>query len=132
MSGRASGSFKGQAWKEHNFSEFAGGSKLANADETNSYTGAIEGEGRVQYLIHYKADGTVSFDGLEQVTGRLEGRSGSFVLRHSGEYAAGQVSCRWTVLPGSATGELAGLRAEGSFTAAHPDPAEYTLAYELA
>jgi uncharacterized protein DUF3224 len=47
---------------------------------------------------------------MEKVTGRLNGRSGTFVLQHSGTMEQGTTTS-WSiaVVPGSGTGELAGL-----------------------
>jgi hypothetical protein len=51
---------------------------------------------------------------LEMVTGTLGGRQGSFVLQHSGTMRGSEMSLSVTVVPGSGTGELAGLA--GTFT----------------
>jgi hypothetical protein len=46
---------------------------------------------------------------IERVTGTLEGRSGSFVLQHSGTMDQGAQRLSITVVPGSGTGALAGI-----------------------
>lgn len=46
---------------------------------------------------------------LERVTGTLHGRSGTFMLQHSGTMARGAQSLSLTVVPDSGTGELTGL-----------------------
>ena len=46
---------------------------------------------------------------LEAVTGSLEGKKGTFVLMHSATMTQGVPALSVTVLPGSGTGELAGL-----------------------
>jgi hypothetical protein len=51
---------------------------------------------------------------LELVTGTLDGRQGSFVLQHSGTMQGSEKTLSVTVVPGSGTGQLAGL--EGTFT----------------
>jgi hypothetical protein len=51
---------------------------------------------------------------LELVTGTLDGRQGSFVLQHSGTMEGSAMSLSVTVVPGSGTGQLAGLA--GTFT----------------
>jgi hypothetical protein len=43
------------------------------------------------------------------VTGKLAGRSGTFVLQHSGTMDRGTPSLTITVVPDSGTGELVGL-----------------------
>ncbi len=54
--------------------------------------------------------GSAGYVGIERVTGTLEGRSGSFVLQHSGLMDRGAVTHSVAVVPDSATGELTGLR----------------------
>jgi len=47
--------------------------------------------------------------GIEKVTGKLAGKSGTFVLAHRGLMSAGQQSYSVIVVPGTGTGELAGI-----------------------
>ena len=53
--------------------------------------------------------GSAGYVALERVTGTLAGRTGSFVLQHTGLMCRGAPSLKITVVPDSATGELAGL-----------------------
>jgi Protein of unknown function (DUF3224) len=69
-----------------------------------------------------------SYVGYERVVGSLGGRSGSFVLRLAGGFEQGAASTDWTVVEGSGTGGLAGLRGEGGYVAKHGEP---EVAYEL-
>lgn len=54
-------------------------------------------------------EGSAGYVAIERVTGQLLGREGSFVLQHSGTMHAGSQSLAIAVVPGSGTGELAGL-----------------------
>jgi hypothetical protein len=68
---------------------------------------------------------------LERVTGTLAGRSGTFVLQHSGTMNRGEPSLTVTVVPDSGTGDLTGIA--GSMTikiegGKHFYEIEYTLA----
>src|SRR4051794_636654 len=54
--------------------------------------------------------GSAGYVALERVTGRLDGREGSFVLQHSGTMDRGAPSLSVTVVPDSGTGALAGLK----------------------
>jgi hypothetical protein len=58
--------------------------------------------------------GSAGYVAIERVTGALAGRSGSFVFQHSGTMQDGAQHLSITVVPGSGTGELAGLA--GTFT----------------
>jgi Protein of unknown function (DUF3224) len=46
---------------------------------------------------------------MERVSGTLQGRSGTFMLQHTGTMNRGDAQLTVTVVPDSATGELAGL-----------------------
>lgn len=54
--------------------------RRAEARFTKSFTGDLEGESQVEYLMMYRPDGSASFVGLERFTGRIGDRSGTFVL----------------------------------------------------
>lgn len=106
--------------------------KITRATVTKTYTGDIEGEGLVEYLMMYRSDGSAAFVGLEQVVGRLHGRTGGFVLQRSGMFENGVAKESYSVIQGSATGELGGLRGEGTSALGHGTDYPFTLNYELA
>ncbi len=53
--------------------------------------------------------GSAGYVAIEHVTGSLQGRSGSFVLQHHGLMDRGAQQLVIVVVPGSGSGELAGL-----------------------
>jgi hypothetical protein len=53
--------------------------------------------------------GSAGYVALERVTGKLQGRSGSFVLLHSATMKRGAPETTITVVPDSGTGELTGI-----------------------
>jgi Protein of unknown function (DUF3224) len=55
-------------------------------------------------------EGSAGYVAMERVVGRLHGRSGSFVLQHSGTMHAGTQNLSIGIVPGSGTGGLAGIR----------------------
>ena len=68
---------------------------------------------------------------IEKVSGTLHGRSGSFVLQHSGTMTRGVPQLLITVVPDSGTGQLAGLAGTMTIKIAdgkHSYEFEYTLA----
>jgi len=131
MNTTATGHFDTISWDEHPFGEANGGPQLARASVTNTYHGEVEGRGTVEYLMMYHDDESATFIGLEQIVGRLGGREGSFVLQHRGTYRDSTATGTWSVVPGSGTGDLAGLAGEGGFEARHGEPATYTLRFTL-
>jgi hypothetical protein len=53
--------------------------------------------------------GSGGYVAMERVTGALKGRSGSFVLQHSGTMTRGTPQLSVKVVPDSGTGQLEGL-----------------------
>ena len=101
-----------KTWEGQPYTEVTG-AKLTRAEVAYTYEGDLVGDSTLQYLMFYRADGTGHAIALERIAGTLGGRRGSFVLQHSGTFAAQGVAGTFTVLPGSGTGELEGLRGEG-------------------
>jgi Protein of unknown function (DUF3224) len=54
-------------------------------------------------------EGSAGYVAMELVTGRLQGKSGTFVLQHSGKMNRGQATLDLHVVPDSGTQELQGL-----------------------
>jgi hypothetical protein len=131
MKRRANAMFAIKEWDEKPYNEAPGMPKLTRASVTKTFRGDIEGESQVEYLMIYGADGSATFVGLERVVGRLDGKSGSFVLTRTGTFTGGVAKEAYAVVPGSGTGELAGLRGSGSSAAEHAKENTMTLEYEL-
>ena len=127
----ANARFAIQTWDEKPWSEAAGLPKLTRASVTKTFSGDLDGEGRVEYLMVYRSDGSAAFVGLERITGRLGGRAGSFVLQRTGVFEGGQAKESYSVVAGSATGELEGLTGEGRSAVGHGLEHPFTLDYEL-
>ena len=129
MRKQAKATFTIKSWDEKAYNEIAGGPKLTRASVTKSYQGDIEGEGKLEYLMMYRTAGSASFMGLERVTGSVGGRSGSFVLQHTGTFEDGVAKVTLSVVPGSGTGDLRGMTGEGGFSVGHQPPYAMTLDY---
>ena len=132
MKQNANGRFAIQSWDEKPYSEGPGLPKLTRASVTKIFTGDIEGEGQVEYLMMYRADGSATFVGLERFVGRIGGKSGTFVLQRSGVFENGQAKESYAVVGESATGELAGLRGEGRSEVGHGMEHPFSLSYDFA
>ena len=101
--------------------------KLSRVSSSQTYTGDIAGDSTLEYVMAYGEDGDASFVGLERIVGTVDGRRGSFALRHEGTYSGGQARIRLSVVEGAGTGDLAGLAGSGSFEAAHAEQYELEL-----
>jgi len=127
----ANARFAIQNWDEKPYSEGQDLPRLTRATVTKTFTGDIEGEGQVEYLMVYRSDGSASFVGLERVVGRIGGKTGTFVLQRIGVFEGGQAKESYSVIPDSATGELRGLRGDGSSAVGHGGEHPFTLDYDL-
>jgi hypothetical protein len=129
MKSIANSRFTIKSWDEKPFNE--GPPKLTKASVVKGYTGDIEGEGHVEYLMMYRADGTATFVGLERIAGRIAGKSGAFVLQRTGRFEGGQAKESYSVIAGSGTGELQGLRGEGTSSVGHEAEHSFILNYDF-
>jgi hypothetical protein len=74
--------------------------------------------------------GSAGYVAIEFVTGTLHGRSGSFILQHSGTMTRGTPSLSVSVVPDSGTGQLTGIAGKMNIIIAdgkHSYDFEYTL-----
>jgi hypothetical protein len=131
MKKTANARFAITAWDEKPYSEGPGLPKLTRASVTKTLSGDIEGDGQVEYLMMYRSDGSATFVGIERVVGRIAGKAGSFVLQRSGVFEDGQAKESYSVIPGSATGDLQGLRGDGSTAVGHGMEHPFSLSYDL-
>jgi hypothetical protein len=131
MKKSANARFAIQTWDEKPYSENQDQPKLTRASVTKTYTGDIEGEGQVEYLMMYRSDGSAAFVGLERVVGRVGGKIGTFVLQRIGTFEGGLAKESYSVIRGSATGDLQDLTGDGSSAVGHGMEHPFTLSYEL-
>jgi|SRR5262245_20503747 len=131
MPEHAAATFALKSWDEKPYDEMKGMPKLTRVSANKSYQGDITGEGQVEYLMMYRDDGSATFMGLERVVGAVGGRSGSFVLQHSGIFEGGVAKAALSVVPGSGTEELRDVKGQGEFAVGHQPPYSMTLDYEF-
>ena len=110
--------FEITGWDQATYDEPDEGPPGTRATVRKAYAGALEGESVAELLTC----GELAYLANERVSGTLDGRAGTFVLQH-GAWEGGQ----WGfVVPGSGTGELAGLRGD-----ARLEHGKIALDYEL-
>jgi hypothetical protein len=79
----------------------------------------------------YRPDGTAAFVGLERIVGSIAGKAGTFVLQRTGVFENGVAKETYFVVAGSGTGELQGLRGEGTTAVGHGTEFPFMLNYQL-
>jgi hypothetical protein len=125
----AAGRIDVKTYEPQPYEELDEGANLVEIHVTETFSGDIEGEGVARFLQAMRKDESASFVGIERVTGSIEGRRGSFLLQDAGTVDANTVRGEWFVIPGSGTGELAGLRGDGGFSAELGQQALISLDY---
>lgn len=96
-----------------------------------TFTGDLEATSTVEMLSVRVGGAGAGYVGVEKVRGTLEGRSGTFGILHAGTMAGEEVWGRWPLIPGSGTGELAGITGEARIEIAPDGAHTLYLDYEL-
>ncbi len=75
-----------------------------------TYRGDFTGKGIGRMLSAMtEVKGSAGYVAIERVTGTLHGRTGSFVLQHTGTMTRGEPHLVITIVPDSGAGELVGI-----------------------
>ncbi|MCG9695634.1 DUF3224 domain-containing protein [Shewanella sp. Isolate11] len=74
-----------------------------------TYSGDLVGSGIGQMLSKRVEGGAAAYAAIEEFSGSVSGKQGTFTLIHSGFMSPQEQTLTIYVLPGSGTGELAGL-----------------------
>jgi hypothetical protein len=97
-----------------------------------TFQGDLAGAGSVTMLsVRTPIEDSAAYVAIEKVVGWLDGRAGAFVLQHTGVAHGGERSATVTVVPDSATGELAGLRGRFHIDIDDEGAHTYRFAYTL-
>jgi Protein of unknown function (DUF3224) len=130
MSERATASFDITTWDEQPYDE-RDGVKLSRTRVVKAFRGEIEGESTAELLMALAGEDAAAYVGVERVTGRVNGRQGSFVYLHTATAAGGRQSASWAVMAGSGSGELAGISGQIRIDNLPDGGHVLTLDYEL-
>jgi|GEM_PF-321348 len=109
MTSESKALFSIESWDEEVISEVDEGPSLKRAKVKKIYSGEIEGKGVVSYIFTYLTPDQADVYGVERFTGTVDGKYGTFVLEHEGEFINGKADIMQTVMSKSGTGELRGM-----------------------
>lgn len=130
MSTRIQAKFEITGWEPSEIESQADGPRLGRAFIKKTFTGDLEGTSSTEMLSCQGENGGAGYIAQEVVTGTLAGRSGTFVMQHGGIAEAGSQRAFGSIVPGSATGALRGLRGDVQYR--HDETgASVTLDYEF-
>jgi hypothetical protein len=108
------------------------GAVLGRIHIERSFQGDLEGKGTAELLTATAENGRAVYLALDRISGRLDGREGSFVLHHRGVLSADGAEIDGAIVPGSSTGELEWITGQGAITVDEDGTHRLTLEYELA
>jgi hypothetical protein len=126
MPTKATAEFAITSWEPTPYDEHVPGPKMTRAVVRKTFTGALTGSSVAELLTCESESGSAGYLAMERVEGTIEGRTGTFGIYDA---TTGQATPYGAIVPGSATGELVGLR--GSAEYRHDEQgAILTLHYE--
>ena len=86
------------------------GSTLGRASADKQYHGDLDAVGKGEMLSALTSvQGSAAYVAIERVNGTLLGRTGSFILQHTGVMTRGVPQLTVTVVPDSGAGQLSGI-----------------------
>lgn len=104
---------------------------LARLTIDKQFHGGLEATSKGEMLASGGTQGTGGYVAMEIVTGKLSGRSGSFALQHTGTMINNDYKLTIIVVPGSGTGELAGIDGKMNIVIAAGGKHSYEFDYTL-
>jgi hypothetical protein len=112
--------------------EEGGGSVFGRMTIDKQLHGDLEGTSQGLMMTAGTAvQGSAGYVALEQVTGSLKGKKGTFILQHSATMNRGTPQLSITVVPDSGTGELTGLAGKMDIVIAEGGKHSYDFEYTL-
>lgn len=110
MTNHATGSFEVKLVPQKPDNQPAETAGLGRMSIDKQFQGDLEGSSSGEMLSFFtQAQGSGAYVAIERVTGQLGGRSGTFVLHHTGIMTRGVPQLSVSVAPDSGTGELEGI-----------------------
>ena len=110
MTTHASGTFDVKITPQKPDNKEAESANLSRMSIDKQFQGDLAGTSKGEMMAaSTEVKGSAVYVALERVTGTLRGRTGTFVLQHSGVMTRGTPHLTITVVPDSGTGQLVGL-----------------------
>ena len=107
---KITGTFEVKLNPQNTYAKGQEGINLGRMTIDKSYSGDLEAQSKGEMLSAMTTvKGSAAYVAIEQVTGRLQGKTGSFVLQHFGTMNKGQDELILQVVPDSGSEELTGL-----------------------
>ena len=104
-------------WDEKPYCELPQPMRMTKASIEFTFAGQFEGKAQTEYIMFYKEfdskdphRSTATYVGITRYSGTLNGKSGTFVTEDRGTFEGGEARTVSTILDGSGTGDLKGIK----------------------
>ncbi|HZS26242.1 MAG TPA: DUF3224 domain-containing protein [Candidatus Angelobacter sp.] len=131
MASHATGSFDVKMTPQKPDNPVEEAANIARMTGDKQWHGDLEGASKVEMLSTGDPRSSAVYVALERVTGTIKGRSGSFVLHHTGIMHRGNPALTILVAPDSGTGQLTGLTGKMTINIALDGKHSYDFEYTL-
>jgi len=106
--------FEVTSWDETTYDQPAEGPQLTRAVVRKTFRGALVGDS-VTEVLTAQGPGGRGYVASERYTGTIDGRQGTIVFQHGALDDGGVPATFGNIVPGSGTGELAGLAGQVTY-----------------
>lgn len=89
---------------------------ISRGTRRRRFDGEISGEGTAEILVARGTADRLGYVATERFVGSVQGKSGTFLLQHGSAIDRGELTPFGYIVPGTGTGELAGIRGEVRMT----------------
>ncbi len=134
---KASATFLQTKWDEKPYGDLPKPTRMTKASVEFSFKGQMEGQGHTEFIMFYKEyderdphKATAVYVGLTRFTGRVNGKSGSFVMEERGTFEGGAAKSTTTIISGSGTEDLKDIAGSG-YGISTQTSSELSLEYAL-
>lgn len=134
---KATATFSVKKWEENTYAQISPTVKMTKASVEYALTGELEGAAFEECLMFYshldekdQHNSTAAYIGLMRFEGKLNGRTGSFVMKDDGKFEAGSADSLLTILKGSGTSDLKSITGTGMYRA-NKEGVRLELEYEV-
>src|SRR5262245_13105508 len=132
MQATTRGTYRTTGWRQQEYGSVDGGPKLALAEKDLALEGDLEGKAAGRSSIIQWSTGSTVATGHLRITGRIGGRTGSFVVEESVRGGAGGATATWRIVAESGSEALSGIAGEGGWEwKPGAERVSYTLSYRL-
>ena len=104
------------------------GGAMSRTRFTKTFSGELVGSSVVEtIMLKGDGDGPMAYVGLERIACAVGERTGTFLLLHSATANGAEHTTLWTIVPGSGTDDLRGIRGTFQILDQHAFVLEYDL-----